>query len=88
MTDKQPEALRLAKIIDEGSKNAYGRQAAAELRRLHEVNMELVEALRTAKHAMSMRNWNWNSVASDDFQRETYKTIEAAIAKVQGDNND
>jgi len=50
MTDKQPEALRLA---DEADQRDFGldleptwiKEAAAELRRLHEVNAELVTAL-------------------------------------------
>jgi hypothetical protein len=42
MTDKQPEALRLA----DGLQKIYGlKTEAAELRRLHEVNAELVKAL-------------------------------------------
>jgi hypothetical protein len=49
MTDKQPEALRLADGLEQGfqtgSISAQLDQAAAELRRLHEVNAELVEAL-------------------------------------------
>ena len=49
MTDKQPEALRLAKSLDfysTGDKHQRDvEQAAAELRRLHEVNAELLEAL-------------------------------------------
>jgi hypothetical protein len=49
MTDKQPEALRLADAIThpEGEPNwETCVKAAAELRRLHEVNAELLEALR------------------------------------------
>ncbi len=48
MTDKQPEALRLADDLD-GACNGpldFKHKAAAELRRLHEVNTELVEALK------------------------------------------
>ena len=45
MTDKQPEALRLADEF-ESTKSYLGAKAAAELRRLHEVNAELVEALK------------------------------------------
>ena len=40
----QPEALRLAEWL-ETSANTRDKQAAAELRRLHEVNQMLVEAL-------------------------------------------
>ena len=44
---KQPEALRLAECLEEPDYCTLlqMRQAAAELRRLHEVNAELVEAL-------------------------------------------
>ena len=51
MTDKQPEALRLAEAFS-GLRRfspehfALLEKAAAELRRLHEVNAELVEALQ------------------------------------------
>lgn len=42
MTDKQPEALLIADDIE----NLGEHEAAAELRRLHEVNAELVVVLR------------------------------------------
>ncbi len=47
MTDtKQPEALRLAEMI-EGDMSCIGdAEIVAELRRLHEVNAELLEALQ------------------------------------------
>jgi hypothetical protein len=45
MIDKQPEALRLAYIIEGNWDRQYGKQVATELRRLHEVNAELVGAL-------------------------------------------
>jgi hypothetical protein len=44
MTDKQPEALRLADEF-EATKSYLGTKAAAELRRLHEVNAEMLNAL-------------------------------------------
>ena len=45
---KQPEALRLADALEQ--KEYPPRVSAArELRRLHEVNQELLEALRKAK---------------------------------------
>ena len=40
-----PEALRLANLLDE-DRCAHHKESAAELRRLHEVNKELVEALK------------------------------------------
>lgn len=48
MTDKQPEALSIAKRLKNQQQPlslALREKAAAELRRLHEVNAELVEAL-------------------------------------------
>ena len=45
----QPEALELAELFDRGgTTNALHNAAAEELRRLHEVNHELVEALKKA----------------------------------------
>jgi hypothetical protein len=46
---KQPEALWLADLLD-GDPNSKAQhiEAAAELRRLHAVNAELLEALRLA----------------------------------------
>lgn len=46
MTDKQPTALFLAEQMEDGKwQGMNDLLAAAELRRLHEVNTELVEAL-------------------------------------------
>jgi hypothetical protein len=50
---KQPEALRLADALDDEStqgriSNYNGRKAAVELRRLHEVNQDLLKALHEA----------------------------------------
>ncbi len=45
MTDKQPEALRLAAWADSFSTVQHD-QAAAELRRLHAENAELLQALQ------------------------------------------
>ena len=45
---KQPAALRLADELDEKpDSDGHCREAAAELRRLHEVNQELLEALKS-----------------------------------------
>lgn len=46
MINKNPEALRLAEMI-EGDMSCIGdAEIATELRRLHEVNIELLEALK------------------------------------------
>jgi len=47
MSTQQPEALRLAEILELGSRQ-FNKEAAAELRRLHAINAELVEALNDA----------------------------------------
>ena len=45
----QPEALRLADDLDAYHTRSEHKEAAAELRRLHEVNAELLEALKYAR---------------------------------------
>lgn len=54
---EQPTALRLAKWLDAMPSSGYAltNQAAAELRRLHEVNQALLEALKelVAQHEAS-----------------------------------
>ena len=45
MTNTQPKALIFADWL-EGSKDTINKEAAKELRRLHEVNIELLNALK------------------------------------------
>ena len=70
----QPNALRLAKLLDAMPSSGYAlsNQAAAELRRLHEANQELLEALKLADALL----WgaNMNAVVVE-------RKIKAAIAK-------
>ena len=78
MTNKQPEALRLADELRGTPFESTRYEAAAELRRLHEVNAELVEALSVALRDLT--------IASDsgDFGLEFEPTvfqIQKAIAK-------
>ena len=74
MSDKQPEALRWADMLENWNYKRHSDllKAAAELRRLHEVNAELVEALKAA--------------LSDD--QPYIEKCKAALRKAQGDNND
>jgi len=76
---EQPEALRLAKIIEHYNAGVMSQKicedylkAAAELRRLHEVNQELLEALKLADALL----WgaNMNAVVVE-------RKVKAAIAK-------
>ena len=70
----EPNALRLAKWLDAMPSSGYAlsNQAAAELRRLHEVNQELLEALKLADALL----WgaNMNAVVVE-------RKVKAAIAK-------
>lgn len=62
MTDKQPEALRLAEACEHGYPLSEDAEtAAAELRRLHALNAELVQALEAAQAEAA----SWQQQASD-----------------------
>ena len=71
MTDKQPLALWLADFYGDMPTCEEDIKAAAELRRLHEVNAELVEAVRAA--------------LSDD--QPYIERCKAALVKATGENN-
>lgn len=75
MTDKQPEALRLADVVD---RLGLGDDLAVELRRLHGVNAELVEALQDLLGEVT-----------DGYEpHEVFITqAKAALRKAHGDNN-
>ena len=78
MTDKQPEALSIAKRLKNQQQPlslALREKAAAELRRLHEMNAELVEALRVVIRGVPD---TWDGV----------KQAKAVLAKAQGEKND
>ena len=80
MTDKQPEALRLAALLDTRI-SLWDCEAAAELRRLHEVNAELVEALQRVVRFLEV----------EDARLANFGEVEAAraaLAKAQGENNE
>ena len=76
-----PEALRLADALDaefvQGRiSNHNGRKAAAELRRLHEVNQDLLKALNTILNICLLDNGHW----AKTIEREAHE----AIAKATG----
>ena len=79
MSDK-PEALRLAGAIHCGDSacKCSRNQAATELRRLHEVNQELLEALETlAEHF---------EYYMGDNECRPLENARSAIAKATGEN--
>jgi hypothetical protein len=70
MSDK-PEALRLANLIDHGNDSSWiEREAAAELRRLHALNGELLEAL--------------DKIAINTHDDTAERVARAAIARAEG----
>ena len=85
----QPEALRLADaMLAEPRKPTWDEldKAAAELRRLHEVNQELLSALRVAVCEIA----DWGSYASEYFQNKhdlqgAISRATAAINKATGE---
>ena len=73
----KPEALRLAEHLERFSSFPDDQSAAAELRRLHEVNHELLEALQ--KIAGNTYD-EWTNGA------DAARIARAAIAKATGEN--
>lgn len=82
--NKQPEALRLAERLDLYSTGDEHQrdveQAAAELRRLHEVNAKLVKAL--------MDIYIYARKDGDIIAQHLGGIARAALAKATGENND
>jgi hypothetical protein len=78
-----PEALRLADALDEldrqFSRNGLCGDAAAELRRLHEVNQDLLKALNTILNICLLDNGHW----AKTIEREAHE----AIAKATGEKS-
>jgi len=74
---KQPEALLLAKWLDLGD-DPFDRRSAKELRRLHEVNQELLEALKWAVNCLYFSSDMPEAVAN---LNKAYQ----AITKAEGD---
>lgn len=63
MTDKQPEAMRLANNLLDGDPYNAAPEAAAELRRLHEANQAMLYALWVcAEHNALYLGENHNTV--------------------------
>jgi len=71
---KEPEALRIADAIDNNYAQWEVDFASVELRRLHDVNTDLLDALKKAEELCTSvfeSNWrNWEELASpDEFER-------------------
>jgi hypothetical protein len=84
MSTEQPKALRLADELVALHGYPLSIEAAAELRRLHSVNVELLEALKNCTEWMeSLRasgdagNWEWRN--------DQYTEAMVAITKATGE---
>ena len=87
---KQPEALRLADLLEESYPlEPEAEQAANELRRLHEVNQELVKAYRKMYNsAAGYSNYCEDSASTRRCERdfeEAEDIFRAAISKATGE---
>jgi hypothetical protein len=87
MTDKQPEALRLADLLDYavGIEGYVRDEAAAELRRLNEVNAELVEALRLMNIECQHLHHAKKDQHGYDVACPVVERIKASIVKATGE---
>ena len=63
---EQPEALRLADMFEAGN-CGYPSRAAAELRRLHKVNQELLEALKLALEGLEKWHFDKDPRGADQY---------------------
>ena len=91
MTDKQPEAVRLADELDKTLDfQSRAWRAAKELRRLHEVNAELVEALDYVIRDLELRSnlKRGDEKGEVDIGHGAYMQAKAAITKAKGEQND
>ena len=85
---EQPEALRLADEIEWIAAGKAGKETAAELRRLHALNQELMEALQSV--TLVCENVH-HSIKDRHLLAEpcpVTERIRAAIAKAQGASNE
>ena len=81
MSTQQTEALRLAEILELGSRQ-FNKEAAAELRRLHALNAELLEALKLNYAELSSQ---WTPyIRANEKEVAAMKAARAAIAKAEG----
>ena len=77
------EALRLADSLERMSLSTkWDKQAAAELRRLHELNQALLAELQNIANANPR---TWHEDVRDQFQQWAQSRARAAIAKATGE---
>ena len=81
MSTQQPEALRLAEILELGSRQ-FNDEASTELRRLHALNAELLEALKLTYAELSSQ---WSPyIRANEKEVAAMKAAREALAKAEG----
>ena len=81
MSTQQPEALRLAEILELGSRQ-FNNEASTELRRLHALNAELLEALKLNYAELSSK---WTPyIRANAAEVAAMKSARSAITKAEG----
>ena len=81
MSTQQPEALRLAEILELGSRQ-FNNEASTELRRLHALNAELLEALKLNYAELSSQ---WTPyIRANEKEVAAMKAARDVIAKAEG----
>ena len=80
----QPEALRLADTLEKHLGGNTATQAAAELRRLHAVNQELLAALKMAEPLLQAMLNNIVRYLPQYEKMPALDQVRAAIAKAEG----
>ena len=80
----QPEALRLTQVapyLEGGEKSQWIMSAIRELRRLHEINSELLAALETLRYVYASHgNHAYCQVGTED---DVLNLVDAAINKAE-----
>lgn len=78
----QPEALRLANILEKMPLGQCDEQAAAELRRLHEMNQELLEVLKfIAGHDLTETSDRAKGLIADFIVNRAQKAVSKATGE-------
>lgn len=83
----QPKALFMADVLELAGDDSFDSQAAAELRRLHVLNQELLEALKELRAVMPIFPKDGDVLIGykDRYNAARFKAS-AAIAKATGEH--
>ena len=85
---KQPEALRLADYLaDRNRLDITCDEAAAELRRLHALNQELLEALKAVQKCHRLPK-ETDFITELEAVSEAVALVNSVLAKAQGASNE